>query len=115
MQRLGLSLTEGKLWQLRDRKEDPSGEMRVQWKSGLQNGVSIEFLSMPSVEHEQNVRDKLVLALFSLYSGPVPGSLTNDTIPWRQRGHGIDPGGPWAKVEELLVEQRYRAQLVQNS
>ncbi|KAH7845553.1 hypothetical protein Vadar_003482 [Vaccinium darrowii] len=111
IQRLGLSFTGAKLWQLRDRKEDPSGEIQVQWKSGLQNGVSIEFLSAPSVEHVQNVRDKLVLAPFSLYSVPVPRSLTNDTIPWRQRGHGIEPGGPWAQVEELLVEQRYRDNL----
>lgn len=35
----------------------------------------------------------------------VAGSLTKETIPFRQRGHGIEPGGP-AIARVLLVEQR---------
>lgn len=34
------------------------------------------------------------------------GSLTNEMIPLRHRGHGIDPGGPTISDVMLLVEQR---------
>lgn len=36
----------------------------------------------------------------------VLGSLVNDIIPFRQRGHGIDPAGPVNSTRTLLVEQR---------
>lgn len=36
----------------------------------------------------------------------VPGNLVNDIIPLRQRGHGIDPGGPVNSTQTWLVEQR---------
>ena len=45
----------------------------------------------------------------------VLGNLVNDIIPFRQRGHGIDPDGPVYSTRTLLVEQRYRAHLMQNS
>lgn len=92
MQRLELILTDGNRWQLRDRKEDPRGEILEQRNSGLQNGVS-DVGSGTSPEHEQNDRDKLVLAI-SLITGFVPGSIANETMPFRQRGHAIEPGGP---------------------
>jgi hypothetical protein len=41
--------------------------------------------------------------------------LTNETMPCRQRGQATDPVGPWATVEIQIVEQRYKAHLVQNS
>lgn len=34
------------------------------------------------------------------------GSLAKETIPFLQRGHGIDPGGPTISDVMLLVEQR---------
>lgn len=93
MQMLELILIDGNLWQLMVRKEDPRGEIRVQYTSGLQRGVVIEVESGISLEHVQKDRDKLVLAT-ALTVGFVPGSLANDTMPCRQRGHAIDPGGP---------------------
>jgi hypothetical protein len=36
----------------------------------------------------------------------VLGNLVNDIIPFRQRGHGIDPAGPVNSTRTLLVEQR---------
>lgn len=114
MQRLELSFTEENRWQLRLRNEDPRGEIRLQWKSGLQNGVVSEVGSGPSPEHVQNERDKLVLAI-SLTNGFVPGSLTNETMPFRQRGQAIEPRGHWETVELLFMEQRYKAHFVQNS
>ena len=75
------------------RNEDPRGKIRVQWTSGLQSGDVIEVDSGISVEHVQKDRDKLVRAT-ALTVGFVPGSLTNDTIPCRQRGHAIEPVGP---------------------
>jgi hypothetical protein len=50
----------------------------------------------------QNVSDELD---FSPSVG-VLGNLVNDIIPLRQRGHGIDPGGPVNSTRTLLVEQR---------
>jgi len=41
----------------------------------------------------------------SSFAGVV-GSLIKETIPFRQRGHGIDPGGPTISDVMLLVEQR---------
>lgn len=115
MQRkLEFILIDGNLWQLRERKEDPRGEIPEQRGSGLQNGVSSEEDSSPSPEHLQKDRDKLVLAI-SLTTDLVPGSLTNETMPCRQRGHAIEPGGPLATVEVQFVEQRYKAHGVQNS
>lgn len=67
------------------------------------------MVSGSSPEHVQNVRDKLVLAI-SLTIGLVPGSLANETMPCRQRGQAIEPGGPFATVEVQFVEQRYKAQ-----
>lgn len=114
MQRLGWSLTDGNLWQLRLRKEDPSGEIFVQLGLlGLQSGVVSVVGSGISPEHVQNASERLVLAI-SLGTGLVPGSLVNKTIPWRQSGHGIEPEGPWT-VTALFIEQGYRAHLVQNS
>ena len=95
IQRLELIFIDGNLWQLKDRKEDPRGEIREQRNSGLQNGVVSEVVDSASASPEQvqNVRDKLVLAI-SLANGLVPGSLANETMPFRQRGHAIEPGGP---------------------
>jgi len=50
----------------------------------------------------QNVRAELDLSP----SVGVLGNLLNDIIPFRQRGHGIDPGGPVNSTRMLLVEQR---------
>lgn len=114
MQRLELIFIDGNLWKLMERKEDPRGNIREQRRSGLQNGVANEEDSSPSLEHVQNDRDKLVLAI-SLTTCLVPGSLTNKTMPCRQRGHAIEPGGPLAMVEVQFVAQRYKAHRVQNS
>jgi len=103
----------GTFWQLKERNED-GGEILVHWKSGLRSGVVIEGKSGSSPVHVQNDRDKLVLAI-ALTTGFVPGSLTNETMPCRQRGQATDPVGPWATVEIQIVEQRYKAHLVQNS
>lgn len=113
-QRLALQFIDGNFWQLKDRNEDESGEILVHWKSGLQSWVFIEVKSCSSPEHVQNDRDKLVLEI-ALTNGFVPGSLTNETMPCRQRGQAIDPVGPWATVEVQIVEQRYNAHRVQNS
>ena len=93
MQRLEWIFMDGKLWKLMLRNEDPRGEIRVQRTSGLQSGIVIEVDSGISLEHVQKDRDKLVLAT-ALTVGFVPGSLANDTIPCRQRGHAIEPVGP---------------------
>lgn len=50
---------------------------------------------------------------FSSFSG-VLGNLINATIPVRQKGHGIDPGGPTISDVMLLVEQRYNAHFTQS-
>lgn len=115
MQRLELIFIDRNFWQLTLRKEEPSGEFREQDKSGLQRDVVSWVESATSPEHEQNDRDKLVLA--SSLIGLVSGSISNDTIPCRQRGQGIDPMGPLVRVAGLLVElrQKYRAHCVQNS
>lgn len=95
--------------------EDPRGEIREQQTSGLQSGVvRAADSAAASPEHVQNVRDRLVLAN-SFTAGFVPGSMANETMPLRQRGQAIEPGGPWATVHVQFVEQRYRAQRVQNS
>lgn len=113
-QRLELILNEENLWQLCDRN-DLEGE-EIFDLVGLQNGVvmSVESPST-SLEHVQNVNDKFVVLGISLGSGLVPGSLTNETMPWRQRGQAIEPGGPCVVVEAEFVEQRYKAHCVQNS
>ena len=92
MQRLALKFIDGNFWQLKERNED-GGEILVHWKSGLRNGVVIEGKSGSSPVHVQNDRDKLVLAI-ALTTGFVPGSLTNETMPCRQRGQATDPVGP---------------------
>lgn len=43
-----------------------------------------------------------------------PGSFTNEMIPCRQSGQGMDPGGPTISEEMLHVEQRYSAHLTQS-
>lgn len=86
----------------------------MQWKSGLQKGVEIEVVSEPSLEHAvQRDNDRLGRTVSLI--GFAPGSLMKETIPCRQRGHAMEPGGPGFAVDVLLVEQRYKAQLVQNS
>lgn len=89
--RLELSFSDDNLWQLRERKDDPVGGNRAECTSGLQNGVSI--VSEPRAVQVQNDSDKLVLAM-SLTIADVASSLTNETMPWRQRGQAIEPGGP---------------------
>ena len=94
IQRLELILIDGNLLQLTDRKDDPRGEIREQQTSGLQNGVvRVAHSDAGSPEHVQNARDKLVRAI-SFTAGFVPGSIANDTMPLRQRGQAIEPGGP---------------------
>lgn len=109
MQRLELSFIDGNFWQLKDLRGDGN--------SGLHKGVvSSEMLSVSSANvHVKNDSGKLVRDIPSAVSDLVPGSFLNETIPWRQRGQGIEPGGPWAALEAVLVEQRYNAQRVQNS
>jgi hypothetical protein len=116
-QRLELILKEEN-WQLNERNLlegeeifDPREDV------GLQNGV-VMSLESPStkLEHVQNVKDKFVVVLCITFgNGLVCGSFTNETIPWRQRGHAIEPGGPCVLVEAEFVEQRYNAHCVQNS
>ena len=116
MQRVEFSFIEGNLWQLRDRKDDePSGGIRVQWKSGLHNRVVIEVVEPEPTAGQVAHKDKERLVLGNSLMGLVPESLENETIACRQRGQGIEPGGPAAIVEVLLVEHKYRAHLVQNS
>ncbi|KAF3649803.1 hypothetical protein FXO38_17519 [Capsicum annuum] len=114
IQRPGLNFNAGSFWQLNERKEEPRGESRVQYKSGLQKGVSNVVGSCPSAVQEQKGNDRLVLPA-SLMIGVVCASLMNETMPCRHKGQGIEPGGPWATVDVLLVEHRYNAQRVQNS
>jgi hypothetical protein len=82
---------------------------------GLHKGVVIEEdVSGSSAAQLQIDRDKLVLAIpFTI--GLVFRSFTNETMPFRQRGHAIDPSGPRATIVLQFVEQRYKAHLVQNS
>jgi hypothetical protein len=63
-------------------------------------GESIDLVF--SMHGLQNVRAELDLSP----SVGVLGNLLNDIIPFRQRGHGIDPGGPVNSTRMLLVEQR---------
>lgn len=111
MQRLELSFIDGNFWQLKDR----SGE----GNSGLHSGVvssAMSSLSSVNEVHVKNDSGKLVRGIPR--SGLVAGSFLNDTIPWRQSGHGMDPGGPWVVVvvvAAVIVEQRYNAHRVQNS
>lgn len=53
---------------------------------------------------------------FSLSSlAEEPGNFTKEIMLCRQRGHGIEPGGPIISEVILLVEQRYSAHLTQSS
>lgn len=61
--------------------------------SGLHNGVVNVGGSGASPEQVQNDKDKLVLVI-SLAIGFVLGSLMNETMPFRQSGHAIEPVGP---------------------
>ncbi len=101
-------------WKLWDQKY-PSEDFREERKLGLHNGVVIEeVVSGSSKEQLQNDRDKLVFAgPFTI--GLTFRSFTNETMPFRHRGHAIDPKGPRPAVVLQFVEQRYKAQLVQNS
>lgn len=111
-QRLELILKEENLWQL-----DMEGVLEAREVVGLQKGVVMSVESpRTSLEQVQKVKDKFVVVLWiSLGKGLVCGSLTNVTMPWRQRGQAIEPGGPCLLVEAEVVEQRYKAHCVQNS
>lgn len=100
MQKPELSFIEGNFLQLRDRKEEPRGDTRLEdGGGGLQRGVVSKVRSGLSHEHAQKDSERLALAA-SLVIGLVPGSLVKETMPLRQRGQGIDPGGPLATPEE---------------
>lgn len=107
MHSVELNFIDGNLWQLRDLKEEePRGGIWVQRKSGLHNWVSTgaSLGSGPTAgQAAQRDSDKLVRG-FSR-AGLVPGILMNETIAFRQRGHGMEPGGPDA-VKATFVEQR---------
>ncbi|KAL2228007.1 UNVERIFIED_CONTAM: hypothetical protein Sindi_1780400 [Sesamum indicum] len=90
-QRLGLNLTAGKFWQVTGWNEEPNCGSRAHEIPGLHTAVSRVLGSVTSAEQVQKVND-LVLAI-SLTTGFVPGSLTKETIPWRHRGHEIEPAG----------------------
>lgn len=62
--------------------------------------------SDPSTAGHVAHRDKDKLVRGSSLIGLIPGILKNETIACRQRGHGIDPGGPGTTVDVLLVEHR---------
>lgn len=82
--------------------------------SGLVTRVSfLESGFEVIIEHAVN-RDVDELAVARAFIMLASGSFVNETIPFRQRGHGIDPGGP-CTFEVELVEERYSAQLVQYS
>lgn len=80
---------------------------------GLDKGVVSRELFWGIEEQGQHDRDELGFNVWM--SGFVVTSFLNETIPWRQRGHGTEPGGPFGELDELLVEQRYKAHPVHNS
>lgn len=106
MQRVELSLMDGNLWQLKDLNEDePSVGILAHMMSGLQNSTESEESAPSTAGHAaQKVRDRLVLG--KSLTGFIPGILEKETIAWRQRGQGIEPGGLGAEVDVLLVEHR---------
>ena len=59
----------------------------------------------------QNPRER---CSFISFAGD-PGNLVNEMMPWRQRGHGMDPGGPNDSEGLLVVEHKYRAHLTHSS
>lgn len=61
---------------------------------GLQNGVVMSASPSTSLEQVQNVKDKFVVLCISFGNGLVSGSFANETMPCRQRGQAIEPGGP---------------------
>lgn len=77
----------------------------------LITGVSV----LGIVEHEQHDRVELLLCFSGWASGFVVASFLNETMPWRQRGHAIEPGGAWGALDVLLVEHRYNAHRVHSS
>lgn len=106
-----LRLNDGSLWQ---QKETPRG---VSWArhnssdlSWVVKGVGFDGVSRG---HWHIGSDKLLLAI-SL-TGIFSGTLTNDTMPLRQRGQETEPGGPPEIVVPQFAEQRYKAHFVQNS
>lgn len=55
-----------------------------------------------SMHGVQRLRDRWNLISFA----GNPGSLAKEVMPWRHRGHGMDPGGVSNSEEILLAEQR---------
>lgn len=113
MHSTGFSVTVANLWQLLDRNEVELNEgTRVHWKSlphvwagGL--GSEMGFWSRSGATAGQVVqRDKERLDRGGSRVGIVPGSRMNETMPYRQSGQGMDPGGPDEMADMLLVEQR---------
>ena len=100
------SFKDGNFWVLKEH-EAGFGEH----KGVVSRLVLISFLGIE--EHGQHERDVLGFNVFT--SGFAVLSFLNETIPWRQRGQGIEPGGPFGLVVVLLVEHRYNAHRVHNS
>lgn len=104
--RFVLSLSDGNFWDLKDREAS----------LGLHKGVvsSAVLLLLSAIEeHEQHEREELGFNVW--IGGFVLASFLNETIPLRQSGHGIEPGGPLGELEVLLVEHRYKAHRVHSS
>lgn len=104
--RFVFSLNDGNFWDLND----------LEVSLGLHKGVvSNAVLLLPSdiEEHEQHERDELDFNIG--IGGFVVASFLNATIPLRQSGQGIEPGGPLCELEVLVVEHRYKAHRVHSS
>lgn len=113
MHSTGFSVAFANLWQLFDRNEaEVNDGTRVHWKSaphvwvdGL--GSEMGFWSTSGATTGQVVqRDKERLDRGGSRVGMVPGSRMNETMQYRQSGHGMDPGVPDETAAMLLVEQR---------
>lgn len=72
-------------------------------------------VSNTSEDEEQVQKDNEMLVLDDVTV--VSGSLVKEAMPWRQRGHGTEPGVACDVVFEdvMVVVLRYNAQFVQNS
>lgn len=103
-------------WKPSDRNEEERCLICLYWKSGLVICLAFEVAGFDLVVECVTDRDLDRFALTrSFVMLVVPGSLMNETIACRQRGHATDPGGPCTVADVLFVEQRYNAQVVQNS